>query len=132
MDTKNNQDNILKELKESFASFSENIKKLKSGSANGPEDEKRDEMLEMMDSFAQRIYSAINYLHQRVNSTQDDYYKHCGAGSGHVPSLKAGAMQRFLKMANMEDDYEISKPTIFCSASRLGKVVEAEYRKSTK
>lgn len=112
-------------LQESFAALSTKFKTVIASPGEMSEDKK--EMMEMMYAIMDNIDRRISYVHDRINETQDYTVKHCN--SNHVPPLKAAAMQKFLKVVGMEDDYEVSKPMIYCSASRHGATFEAEYVK---
>lgn len=99
-------------------SFAEIKKELKTIIAEEPTNEKMTHMMEWMRRAMDNIDSRMSYVHQRINANENKLYSHCE--TNHVPALKASAMQKFLKVVGMEDDMEVRKPSIYCSAGRRG------------
>lgn len=85
-------------------------------------DELCDTLCQHIDNVANMLFQAINYTHQRINNTEDGFYKYTDDHSqGHLPSIKgAEKMQNALKVLNIDGDYDVVKPKITSANSQFG------------
>lgn len=99
----------IKELDEAFASETSKYNETKAAS--------NDEMSSLKDTCAY-LSNAVSYMRDRMYAMDNQMYSSMSKHTeNHVPSLKAGAMKKFLKAVGMEEDMNVSAPTIHCSAS---------------
>lgn len=101
----------LNELKTACAAILDEIKQAKAN----PNDPKQMASMDDMYRFMDSVHSRINWMEDYVFNWMGQHSK------GHAPALKtATALEKYLKMCGMENDYEVIKPAIFAQASHQG------------
>ena len=109
----------IEELKESWAKMEEKYKELK---ADMPANPNSDQMNKIMDY----IWNCMNSLSNQMWNLHDSHAKRMDnhmnpMGATHAPHLKtASQVQSYLKACNMNQDYNVEKPSIYVRASRAG------------
>lgn len=110
--------NELEKLKQAMASIEVKMKEVKADMEEGP-----DSVDSKMSSMMGYCCDMVNNLRQYVYRVEDAMYsKFSDHSIGHLPPINgAGKMEKALEKLGIAEDYNISKPTIWVSASRNGK-----------
>lgn len=87
---------------------------------------------EDIDDVVGLVYDLVGYCHSRIDSMSnriynvaDEMWSH--AEKGHLPPLNAGAMNKMLKVAGLDDSYEAAKKNVYCASASKGAVVEVGF-----
>ena len=96
---------------------------------------KADHGSEDIDYVIGLVYDLVGYCHSRIDSmanriynVSDEIYSH--ANSGHLPPMNAGAMNKMLKVAGMDDSYEANKKNVYCAQASKVPTIQVSFDKS--
>ena len=80
------------------------------------------------------LYNSLSYIMKYVFALEDQLWNYQSQHrQGHLPPIKgAGKMQKILKTLDMDDDYEVEKPSIMVGSTKRGIVIEASYQSNKK
>lgn len=83
------------------------------------------------DKLCCRMQDLFSYLTSRISSLETSFYNYTYEHSkGHLPPIKSvTSMQKLLKVAGMENEYEVYKPTIVVASTRRGSEISATFTK---
>lgn len=114
---------------ETLAAIKTGLDKLKESKGqenHSPMEAMRDEMME-------RMYGALNYVHERISGVEDTLWEFRSQHlKGHLPNPKTPTqMERALKGLGLQDEFEVVKPMISVASTRQGQVLNASYSKES-
>lgn len=98
----------------------------------GPETEEDDEEeYVVMEEFYDRIGAVVNLVYSMSDNIWNGFYqlssqldKHCC--TGHLPALTAGQLEKLLKAAGAENDFQVEKKTVWAGRNLIAEIKQVK------
>lgn len=101
--------------KASIENFKKKYSKKMTIKADDGESDPMEEIYNIMSSMVNYCHSRIDGMYSQINAARNQMWDHCS--DGHLPKLKASNMEKMLKNCGADGDFNVARPTLYCSAA---------------